>query len=83
MGLFKKIGKFFSDITGKTAQKQANAIAQEQLKLQQQALNEAKANALRAELEADTQARRNEEERLKLRNTSRSRIGRSLGRLVR
>ena len=83
MGLFKKIGKFFSDITGKTAQTQANATAREQLKLQQQALDEEKANALRAELEADTQAKINEEERLKLKNNSRSKIGRSLGRLVR
>jgi len=67
---------------GNSAQKEANKIAKEQLKLQQEATDEAKADEAKAELEAEAEAKRQEEERLKTTPTRQS-IGKGIGRLVR
>jgi hypothetical protein len=67
---------------GNSAQKEANKIAQEQLNLQKEATDEAKADEAKAELEAESEAKRQEEERLKTTPT-RQNVGKGIGRLVR
>ena len=67
---------------GNSAQKEANRIAQEQLKLQQESANKAKSEEEKLKLQAEAEAKRQEEERLKATPT-RQNVGKGIGRLVR
>lgn len=86
MGMYGKTKSFASsainNITGKY-QQQANEVAQQQVDLQQQALEGAQASANEAELEAELQARRSADSRKKSVSGGSTAIGKSIGRLVR
>jgi len=76
------LGKVWDKISGRDEAKKSNEIAQQQLDMQKGELANQQATQKRAEILAEAEAIRNEEERLKKTPVRSSGTGKGLGRLV-
>lgn len=76
------LGDLWDSLSGKN-QKKANELAQQQLNMQQEQLKKAEANRIKAEIQADAEAKRAEEERLNTKSVKKnSTTGSMWGRFI-